>query len=80
MPTGDITSNRPPGVNDLREFKFHRESVLTRQAYFGHSNESGMKRVAAADRVVETSTGKLAYRLQVLKRFPICTQFNQYVE
>ena len=59
--TGDITSNRPLGPNDLREFWFRGKYFSPGKRTFG-SNEVGMTRAAFADRVVETSSGKLAYR------------------
>ena len=59
--TGDITSNRPLGPNDLQEFRFHGRLFSPGKRTFG-SNETGMTRAALADRIVETSSGKLAYR------------------
>ena len=59
--TGDITSNRPPGQNDLQEFRFHGKVYSPGKRTFG-SNEIGMTRAAFSDRVVATSRGQLAYR------------------
>ena len=76
--TGDITSNRPPGVNDLQEFRFHGKVFSPGKRTFG-SNELGMERVAAADRVVETSTGKLAYR-RLFSDFPSVPITNMWTD
>ena len=59
--TGDITSNRPPGQNDLQGFRFHGKVYSPGRRTFG-SNEIGMTRAAFSDRVVATSSGQLAYR------------------
>jgi len=59
--TGDITSNRPPGENDLTAFKFRGGVYSPGKRTFG-TNEQGMTRAGKADRIVITSTGKLSYR------------------
>ena len=59
--TGDITSNRPPGHNDLQEFRFHGKAYSPGKRTFG-SNEIGLTRAAKSDRIVATSKEQLAYR------------------
>ena len=76
--TGDITSNRPPGGNDLREYTFRAKVFSPGNRTFG-SNETGMNRVAAADRLVEISTGKLAYR-RLFRDFPSMPITNMWTD
>ncbi|WP_428278415.1 site-specific DNA-methyltransferase [Candidatus Palauibacter sp.] len=76
--TGDITSNRPPGPADLQAFRFHGKTFSPGKRTFG-SNETGMNRVAAAGRIVETRSGRLAYR-RSLSDFPSTPITNMWTD
>ncbi len=76
--TGDITSNRPPGPADLQAFRFRGRTFSPGRRTFG-SNETGMNRVAAAGRIVETASGRLAYR-RLLSDFPSTPITNMWTD
>lgn len=59
--TGDITSNRPPGENDLTAFRFRGKVYSPGKRTFG-SNEIGMTRAGKSDRIVPTGAGSITYR------------------
>ncbi|MYC93117.1 MAG: site-specific DNA-methyltransferase [Gemmatimonadetes bacterium] len=76
--TGDITSNRPPGPADLQAFRFRGKTFSPGKRTFG-SNETGMNRIAAAGRIVETDSGRLAYR-RLLSDFPSTPITNMWTD
>jgi len=76
--TGDITSNRPSGQNDLVAFPFHGKTHSPGKRTFG-SNLTGMNRASKSDRVVMTSSGKLAYR-RLFQDFPAVPKTNIWMD
>ena len=58
---GGITSSRPPGEGDLKEFKWFGRNFEAGNATF-KTTELGLTRAARADRLAATSGGKLRYR------------------
>ena len=81
--TGDITSNRPLGLNDLKEFRFQGQVYTPGARTFG-SNEIGINRwtdwrAAKADRIVKTSTGRLSYR-RFFDDFPSFPTTNMWTD
>ena len=76
--TGDITSNRPLGPNDLKDFWFQGQVFSPGARTFG-SNLTGMNRAAKADRIVKTSTGRLSYR-RFFDDFPSVPTTNMWTD
>ena len=63
---------------DLKEFRFRGKLFSPGKRTFG-SNEKGMNRAAKADRIVNTSTGKLAYR-RFFNDFPSVPITNMWTD
>ncbi len=58
---GGITSSRPPGEGDLKTFRWFGRNFEAGNATF-KTTEIGLTRAAKADRLAQTSGGKIRYR------------------